>query len=99
MLYIRLILIIVNLQIINRVQSLLSNHTGKFAVLSYRKTCQTMRNSFLDLLPLLRCSKEEAILLLGDIYRMLSKNHWREKRKKRENFIENMHLFICTSKK
>jgi len=99
MLYIRLILIIVNLQIINRVQSLLSNHTGKFAVLSYRKTCQTMKNSFLDLLPLLRCSKEEAILLLGDIYRMLSKNHWREKRKKRENFIENMHLFICTSKK
>jgi hypothetical protein len=94
MLYIRLILIIVNLQIINRVQSLLPKHMDEDCILSYRKTCFTMKNSFHEILNILRGSAENAIRQLGDIYRMLSKNHRREKRKKRENFIENIFLFV-----
>jgi len=94
MLYIRLILIIVNLQIINRVQSLLPKHMDEGCILSYRKTCNTMKNSFHDILLILRSETEKAIEKLGDIYRMLRKNHWREKRKKRENFIENIFLFV-----
>jgi hypothetical protein len=97
MLYIRLILIIVNLQIINQVQSTLSKQAVKptEVILSYKKTLQTLRNSFSEILNILRCEQEKAIRFLEDIYLTLSKNHWREKRKKRENYIENIELFIC----
>ena len=94
MLYTRLILIVVNLQIINRVQSLLSKQGKKDAILSYRKTLQTLKNSFSEILSILRCRERKAITLLGKLYFVLSKNHWREKRKKRENFIENICLFV-----
>lgn len=97
MLYIRLILIIVNLQITNQVQCVLSKQGEKDAVLSYRKTLQTLKNSFSDMLRILRGAREQAIKLLGEIYQILSKNHWREKRKNRENFIDNICLFICKS--
>jgi hypothetical protein len=94
MLYIRLILIIVNLQIINRVQSLLPKHMDEGSILSYRKTCNTLKNSFSDILLILRSGTEKAIEKLCDIYRILSKNHRREKRKKRENFVKNIFLFV-----
>ena len=99
MLYIRLILIIVNLQIINQVQYTLSKQGEKDAVLSYRKTLQTLKNSFSEILKILRYSQQEAIKLLGQICQMLSKNHWREKRKNRENYVDNICLFICISEK
>ena len=96
MLYIRLILIVINLQIINRLQSALPKQKGEEQVLlSYRKTLQTLKSRFSDILNILRCNEEKAIKILGNIYRMLSKNHWREKRKKRENYCENILLFIC----
>jgi hypothetical protein len=94
MLYIRLILIIVNLQIINRVQSLMPKHMDEDCILSGWKTCRTMKNNFREILLVLRCSAEIAIEQLGKIYRILSKNHRREKRKKRENFVENIFLFV-----
>ena len=94
MLYIRMILIIVNLQIINRVQSFMPKHMEEDGILSYWKTCQTMKYSFSEILYVLRSNTENAIELLSDIYRKLSKNHQREKRKKRENFAENIYLFI-----
>jgi len=97
MLYIRLILIIVNLQIIHKVQSLLSGQGIRDAILSHRKVLQTLKNSFSSLLHILRCRKEKATVLLAELYLMLSKNHWRERRKKRENFVENISLFICIS--
>jgi Transposase DDE domain. len=94
MLYIRMILIIVNLQIINRVQSLMPKNIEEDGILSNWKTCQTMKNSFSEILYVLRSNTENAIEQLGEIYRILSKNHQREKRKKRENFVENIYLFI-----
>jgi len=92
-------LIIVNLQIVNQVQSILSKEGLRKSILSYKKTLQTLKNSFSIILNILRFSKENAIKLLEDIYRILSQNHWREKRKKRENYVENIGLFICTSPK
>ena len=94
MLYIRLILIIVTIQVINRVQSLMPKHMDEDGILSYWKTCKTMKNFFFDVLHILRSNTEIAIEKLGIIYRMLSKNHRREKRKKRENFVENIFLFV-----
>ena len=100
MLYTRLILIVVNLQIINRVQSLMSKQTyWPDAILSYRKTLNTLRTKFSDILSILRDSPQKAVKILWKLYDTLRKNHWREKRKKRENFIENIYLFICTSEK
>ena len=100
MLYIRLILIVVNLQIINRVQSLMSKKTNwPDAILSYTKTLNTLRTKFSDILSIVRDSLEKAVEILRKLYDILCKNHWREKRKKRENFIENIYLFICTSEK
>jgi transposase len=97
MLYIRLILIVINLQITNQVQCALSKQGGKDTVLSYRKTLQTLKNSFSEILGILRCTQKEAIKLLEKICYILSKNHWREKRKNRENFVDDISLFICIS--
>ena len=95
MLYIRLILIIVNLQIVNRVQVSLSKQGERKSILSYDKALKTLKNCFYEILNILRGGKQKAIKLLGDIYQLLSKNHWREKRKKRENYLENIYLFTC----
>jgi len=97
MLYTRLILIVIDLQIINKVQSQISKHGG--GILSYQKTLQTLKNNFLEILNILRNDLEIAIKQLEKIYLTLSKNHWREKRKYRENFIENIDIFICISEK
>ena len=100
MLYTRLILIVVNLQIINRVQSLISKQTNyPDAILSYTKTLNTLRTKFSDILSILRDSLQKAVKILWKLYDTLRKNHWREKRKNREIFIENIYLFICTSEK
>jgi hypothetical protein len=100
MLYTRLILIVINLQIINRVQSIISKQIEwPDAILSYTKTLNTLRNKFSDILSILRDSLENAVKLLWNLYHILRKNHWREKRNKRENFMDNIYLFICTSEK
>jgi hypothetical protein len=99
MLYMRLILIIINLQITNQAQSILSKQGVRETLLSYRKALQTLKNCFSEILNILRCEQENAVKFLQDIYRILSKNHWREKRKKRENFVDNIDLFICISSK
>ena len=100
MLYTRLILIVVNLQIINRVQSLISKQTNyPDAILSDTKTLNTLRTKFSDILSILRDSLQKAVKILWKLYDTFRKNHWREKRKNRENFIENIYLFICTSEK
>jgi hypothetical protein len=99
MLYIRLILIIVNLQIINQVQSILSKQKINDSILSYPKTLLTLKRYFSEILSILRSEQEKAIKLLEKIYLILSKNHWREKRKERENYVENIALFICIPQK
>lgn len=95
MLYTRLILIIVNLQIINQVQNTLSRQMIRDSILSYKKSLQTLKNRFNDILSILRSDLQYAIKQMNRIYLNLSQNHWREKRKNRENFVDNMKLFIC----
>jgi len=98
MLYTRLILIALHMQIINRVQSIISKQTDwPDAILSYTKALDTLIDKFSDIMSILRGSLENAVVLLGNIYHNLRKNHWREERNKRENFIDNIYLFICTS--
>jgi transposase len=95
MLYIRLILIIVNLQIINRVQSVLSKREIRDEILSYKKTFQTLKNNFPEILNILRCEQEKTVKYMEKIYRILSKNHWREKRKKEKILLKiSTYLFV-----
>ena len=67
------------------------------AILSDTKTLNTLRIKFSDILSILRDSLQKAVKILWKLYDTLRKNHWREKRKNRENFIENIYLFICMS--
>jgi hypothetical protein len=98
MLYTRLILIVVHLQIINRVQGIISKHLlWSDAILSYTKALNTLRDKFSEIMSIIRGSLENAVVLLGKIYHNLRKNHWREERNKRENFIDIIHLIFCTS--
>jgi len=99
MLYTRLILIIVDLQIINQVQSTLSKQGMRASILSYKKTLQTLKNRFSDILNILRSKLPKSVKFLEDIYRILSKNHWRERRKGRENFVDDISLFESISQK
>jgi hypothetical protein len=99
MLYMRLILIIVSLQITNQVQCALSKQGINDRILSYQKALQTLKNCFSEILSLLRCKKEIATTILEKFHSILSKNHWREKRKGRENYFENMDLFTCILQK
>jgi hypothetical protein len=95
MLYTRLILIVVHLQIINRVQNIISKQIlWPDAILSYTKALNTLRDNFFEIMCILRGSLENAVIFLGNIYHNLRKNHWREKRNKRENFIDINNLFI-----
>jgi hypothetical protein len=94
MLYIRLILIVVNIQIINHVQSLLWEQKQREAIISYKKAMATLKNSFSEILIILRSSTEQAVKELEKIYLTLSKNHWRENRKKRVNFFDILSLFM-----
>jgi len=71
----------------------------KDSILSYQKTLKTLKYRFSEILSILRCEQEKAMEILKNIYLILSKNHWREKRKKRENYVENIDLFICISQK
>ena len=95
MLYIRLIFIVINLQIVNRVQSAISKQRCQTGILSYKKTLQTLKNMFFEILRVLRSKQEKAVKCLEKIYKILSKNHWREKRKNRKNFVENICQFSC----
>ena len=95
MLYIRLIFIIINLQIVNRVQSVISKQKWKKNILSSQKALQTLKNMFLEVLKILRCKQEKSVKCLKNIYNILSKNHWREERKNRKNFVENIYQFSC----
>ena len=92
-----LTLIVVHLQITNRVQCVLSKQGQREDILSYSKTMNTLKNCFSEILSILQMGEQMAIKLLGEIYQILSKNHWREIRKKRENYVDNTCLYICIS--
>jgi len=69
------------------------------SILSYKKTLQTIKNSFSEILSILRSDMKIAIKLMENIYLIFSENHWRERRKGRENFVDNIELFICKKEK
>jgi transposase len=94
MLYIRLILIVVNLQLVNHLQQLLARQGFNDKIVSYYKTLKTLKNMFGELLKILRCAKDKAVKITREIYQTLTENHWRDKRINKWNFLDFVGLFI-----
>lgn len=91
----KLILIVINLQIIWNL-----NHyyySTKEKVLSMVKCFKTMQRNYETMLNVIKRKRKELEWYLIEISKQFSRNHWREKRKKRINYEEIITLLYCKS--
>ena len=97
LLYAKLILIIINLQLIRNFQGYYFQTQNK--LLSEDKCFKTLTKGFERMLQILKQERSKSISELTKIAEMFSKEHWKEKRIKRVNYIEIIELFTCISDK
>jgi hypothetical protein len=95
LLYAKLILIVVNLQLIWNLKRFC--YAKKQKILSLFKCFKTMQDKFEDIYKFMRMEGKISIKSLRRITTKLSKNHWKEKRKKRINYEDILDLFLCKS--
>lgn len=95
LLFSKLILIILNMQIICNLQ--VYYFKKRLLILSENKCFKTLRESFSILRGIWKEKKKSSERKLMKLANQFSSNHWREKRKKRTNLIEIVELFICKS--
>lgn len=99
-LYVKLILIIVNLQISYGVQlSVALSQKDRFKVISLNKSMKTLKNLFREVFVMLRGNHRKAKDATLYIRSRLAENHWLECKNKKLCFPEILHLFICYSDK
>ncbi len=96
LLFSKLILIILNMQIICNLQ--VYYFKKRRLILSENKCFKTLRNSFSILRGIWKEKKKSSERELIKLVNQFSLNHWKEKRKNKTNFIEIVELFICKSK-
>ena len=96
LLYAKFILILINNQIINLLQSKFYKQSK--VILSRLKCFKTLTNYFYKTREILNTPKRKIVEYMHEIATLLSKNHWLEKRKNRVNYIEIIELFTCISK-
>jgi hypothetical protein len=94
-LYAKLIVILINYQIIKLLEPVFYKRFGK--LLSKDKCFKTLANYFYKIRGVLLKSNQKLSKYLAEISAMLSKNHWLEKRKNRLNYIDIFSIFICIS--
>jgi len=103
-LYIKLLLISINLQLIFRVQQFWSVKVQKridrgekveIPVLSFCKALKTLRYFSGKLFNAVQTGREETEKIISEIQDILSENHFIERRKNRMGFVELLELFIC----
>jgi hypothetical protein len=100
LLYTRLLLIVINLQMTYRVQAALPvGRQGKRPVLSLNKALKTMSSLFDRLMEILRTNCKRAMTIARNIEKRLSKNHELESKKKKRCLPKIIELFICVSEK
>ena len=95
LLFAKLILIVVNLQIIRNLQGYHFKKTGK--ILSEYKCFKTLQESFSILKSIWKERRKKSEKNLMKLIGLFSSNHWKEKRKGRNNISEIIDLFICKS--
>ena len=91
----KLILIVVNLQIIWNLKRFYYDKEKK--ILSMFKCFNTLLKEFKTVYGVLKNKREESGKLLQEIVEMFSANHWKDKRKNRMNYEDILDLFICKS--
>jgi hypothetical protein len=96
LLFAKLILIVLNLQIIRNMQGYHFKKTRQ--MLSENKCFKTLQDSFSILKSIWKERRKKSERNLKNLISLFSSNHWKEKRKGRKNFIEIIDIFICKSK-
>jgi len=96
LLFAKLILIVINLQIIRNLQGYHFKKTKQ--ILSEYKCFKTLQESFEILKSIWKERRKKSEKNLMKLIRLFSSNHWKEKRKERNNISEIIDLFICKSK-
>jgi hypothetical protein len=100
LLYMKLILIMINLQIISRVQKeFFIYKKGKVTMISMRKAFNMLACCFNELLIILQDTRKKALKTMGWLLKRLSKNHFQEKKKNRMGMSEIIDTIICLSEK
>lgn len=92
LLYAKLILYMINNQVVNIFQSGFYRDHHRF--LSRDKCFKTLIRYFNKLRLLFKESNYKTVHFLSVLFNLFSKNHWLEKRKNRVNYIEIIELFI-----
>lgn len=95
LLYAKLILIVLNLQLIRNFQSFYFAEHKK--LLSEDKCFKTLTKGFERLLRIIKNESAESVYELLKIAELFSREHWKEKRIDRVNYFEIIHLFTCIS--
>jgi len=95
LLYAKLILIVLNLQLIRNFQSYYFTEHKK--LLSEDKCFKTLTKGFERLLRIIKKESTESVNELLKIAELFSREHWKEKRIDRVNYLEIISLFTCIS--
>jgi hypothetical protein len=96
LLFAKLILIVINLQIIRNLQAHHYKKTKR--IISENKCFKTLQKSFGDLKRIWKEGRKKSEKKLTKLLGLFTTNHWKEKRKGRKNLSEIIDLFICISK-
>ena len=100
LLYIKLLLIIINLQIAYSLQqAFVQPRPDKIKILSLNKALKTLVTLFDEIFNMLRGTYRKAMKIAQYIQSRLLKNHWLESKKNKLCFPEILQLIICTSQK
>jgi len=100
LLYVKLLLIVVNLGIFHDLQKDLSrNQTKSISILSINKCMKTLRTSFDKIFTMLRAGSRKAKETERDIRKSLSRNHWLESKNKKKCFPDLLEIIISLSEK
>lgn len=93
--YTKMILIVLKMQIFWALSSYFYQKSKK--ILSAYKCFKTLNNLYEIIYQVIKGNKKESGKATQRIRKVLSKNHWKEKRKDRNNYEEIMNLFLCKS--
>jgi len=96
LLFAKLILIVINLQIIRNLQGYHFKKTRQ--ILSEYKCFKTLQDSFNNLKSIWKEKRKKSEKNLIKLIGLFSSNHWKENRKERNNINEIIDIFICKSK-
>jgi hypothetical protein len=100
LLYARLLLIIINLQLTHTLQGILARReVDKIRMLSPAKTMKTLSRLFREVFSMFRDTGQKCLQTAFYLQLKLSEDHWIEGKKNKLSSPEILYLFICRSEK